>query len=95
MINTIPFIEYVLPHGRARPLEIPASGEVSGMALGIIENGYTFECETLMNGMISFTVAGINADGDSDDLDIELAYNVTDRDSAIERLVRRFYGSIQ
>lgn len=85
----IPFTQYMRPNGRPVPVTIDRPDEISSLAERIIESGYRFECEHLMTGHASFTIAGPD-----DDLDIEVVRNGPDVPVAIDRMVMRFAAKI-
>ena len=54
--KTIPFTEYMLPHGERRPIQVPVSDRTYDAAVHLIMEGLQFEIETLSNGYISATI---------------------------------------
>jgi hypothetical protein len=57
----IKFTQYLMPNGRREQVTIERPIEIEEKANKIIEEGYKFEIEMLMTGMISMTVEdGVN-----------------------------------
>jgi hypothetical protein len=83
----IPFIQYVLPHGRRKEIAVDRPEEVAAPALVLIEKGYRFECEMLTDmETVSLTVVGPDDDGD---IAIELSRNGPEIIGAVDRLVTK------
>jgi hypothetical protein len=55
----IPFTQYLLPNGRKRPEQyMTPNKDVADKARLILDAGFYFEAEILMNGFVSFTIGG-------------------------------------
>ena len=89
---SIPFIQYLRPNGRTKPVSIERSSEIEAMAQEIRAKGYHFECEVLSEGTASFTV--VSPDDEIGDVDIELVPNGPDVPDAVDRLVRRAFEKL-
>lgn len=62
---SIPFTQYLRPHGTTTQVTIDRPPPIETMAKDIINKGCRFECEILRDGNVSFTVAGpTEKDGD-------------------------------
>lgn len=87
----IPFTQYLLPNGRRKDVTITRPREIHEKAMAIIAAGYRFEIVILQTGVVSMTVTGPDADGDEEDLDIELVKNGPGVPVAVDRMITRFY----
>lgn len=56
MSVSIPFTQYILPHGRREAVTIQVPDAIGTKANKIIAAGYRFECEVLTTGHASFTI---------------------------------------
>lgn len=83
---TIPFTEFVLPHGRTREQWIEVDPSVADKARTIIARGFRFECELLRTGQVSLTIT----DPEDGDADIRVVPNGPGVREAVEDLVRQF-----
>ena len=81
----IEFTQYIRPDGRTASVLIDRPADVAAKAEKIIAAGFVFECEVLMNGAVSFTIAG-----DEDDVEIEVVPNGPGIPAAIDRMINRF-----
>ena len=61
-MSTVPFTQYLRPDGEKRAMEIEVPDDIAAKAKLIIEAGFRFEIEELMNGKISMTVSDDDAD---------------------------------
>lgn len=86
---SIQFTQYMRPDGRQLPVSIDRSERIERLAAEIQSAGYRFECEHLMTGDVSLTIASAN-----DDVDIEIAANGPDVPHAVDRLVERFHSAL-
>lgn len=82
----IPFTQYVLPHGRKKPVSVAVDLPTYERSKEIIASGLAFECEVLGNGTVSLTIT----DPEHGDLDIRLAKNGPDVLGAVKSLVMEF-----
>jgi hypothetical protein len=86
---TIPFTQYILPHGRRRSIEFEAANEnVERIAHELIERGCRFEAEILSTGMVSLTCEYPDLT-----LGIELSPNGPPIVAAVERLVKNAHDA--
>lgn len=86
---SIPFTQYLLPHGVPRPNSIDMPAEVEALAHRFIEAGGWYECELLRDhATVSLTACWDREDGDND-IAIEIAPNGPGVAEAVERLVRK------
>lgn len=83
--RAIPFTQFLRPDGRQTSLTIERPADVAELAKAIIGRGYRFECEELVTGYVSLTVAD-----DKGDHDIEVVPNGPEVPAAIDRMIRRF-----
>lgn len=83
---TIPFTQYIRPDGRPMPTEISMPKDVEDKAHYLIEHGYVFESEILLNGMISLTCTN-----DYDFGSHELCKNGPEVTEAVKELVEIAY----
>jgi hypothetical protein len=81
----IAFTQYLRPSGRRETVRIDRPDEIAAKAQRILAAGFCFECEVLMDGHVSFTIAG-----DEDDVEIEVVPNGPDVPAAIDRMINRF-----
>lgn len=87
-MSSIPFTQYIPPHGRKKEVSIDRPDEIVSMAMELIQKGYRFECELLSNGQVSLTVVDPMDEGD---VAIEIVSNGPQVDGAVDRLVRTVY----
>lgn len=86
---SIPFTQYLRPHGRPVPVTIDMPDEIENMAETFIKRGGSFECEVLAYGnMVSLTACYPTPHG-QDDIAIEVVVNGPAVPAAVERLVRK------
>lgn len=88
-MTEIAFTQYMRPHGRRETVRIDRPDEIAAKAQKIIDAGFALECEVLMNGHVSFTIAG-----DEDDVEIEVVPNGPGVPTAIDRMINRFSGHL-
>ena len=84
-MGDVPFTHYLRPDGRRREVLVDRPAEISAQADAIIAVGFRFECEELMDGTVSLTIAG-----DEDDVEIELCPNGPAVLAAVDRMISRF-----
>lgn len=84
-MSDIPFTQYLMPNGRAVPVKIDRPDPVSSKAHAIIARGYSFECEMLTTGEVSFTIT--TDDGDEE---VEICENGPEVLVRIDAMVNRF-----
>lgn len=58
----VPFIQYMLPDGRKKPVMIDRPDNIAAVADNIRSHGFRFEIEVLRTGLVSMTVS--DDDGD-------------------------------
>lgn len=86
MSGTIPFTQFLRPDGRQKGVFFECDDpKVLEKALVIIKRGLRFECEELMNGMVSMTIS--NQD---EDLAFQLVPNGPQVPEAVKALVMEF-----
>lgn len=85
-MSTIPFTQYMLPHGRKVSVSIEVADDVAAKAAELIAQGVCFECEVLTTGQVSLTIT----DPDLGDLDIRIRQNGPGIREAVEDMVRQF-----
>ncbi len=83
---SIPFTQYILPHGRKQAISINCRANIEEKAKRIIEKGYCFECEVLTTGEVSLTITN-DEDGD---IAIEIVPNSLAVPIAVEALITKF-----
>jgi len=89
---SIPFTQYLRPHGRPTPVTIDMPDEIEDMAEAFIGRGGSFECEALAYGnMVSLTACFPTPHG-QDDIAIEVVTNGPEVPAAVERLVRKAHA---
>lgn len=81
----IRFTQYMRPNGRPEDIYIGRSKEIEDKAREIREAGFEFECEVLMSGEVSLTIAGKNSDAA-----IEVVFNGPQVPEAVDRMIRNF-----
>lgn len=87
----IPFTYFKRPNGEKHSISIYRAPFIEAMANTILAKGYRFECEMLMNGVISLTVSN-----DDEDIAIELVpQNDARVPVAVDTLIKRVYLLIQ
>jgi hypothetical protein len=82
----IPFTQYLRPDGRKKPVTISRPAEIEQMANDIINAGYWFECEELVNGVVSFTITD-----DDDDHAAEVCHNGPNVPDVVDRMISEFH----
>lgn len=85
--TAIPFTQYKRPDGRQVPVTIHRSDEIAAKAHAIINAGYRFECEVLMDGTCSLT---IHDPHEEDDVAIQTCENGPPVLDAVDRLITGF-----
>jgi hypothetical protein len=86
----IPFTQYLRPHGRSQIITIDMPDEIETAAIRLIDLGYRFEAEVLMNGLISMTCTGHDPRvGEEQDIALEVTQNNKTVPAAVARLVER------
>ena len=88
-MSTIPFTQYRRPNGEKRQQFFDCDESLANKAQTIIDKGYCFEVEVLMNGIVSLTIS----DGE-EDVAIELSENGPEIPGVVERLVENFFDNI-
>jgi len=81
---SIPFLQYLRPHGERRSVHIDRSPDIEGMARLFIASGGRFECEELRTGDVSLTACKFGRD-----VAIEVVPNGPLVEAAVDRLVRK------
>lgn len=89
----IPFTQYLRPDGRRTPVEIDMPPEIETLAEEVIELGGRFECEHLMTGHASLTVA-YRLNGEEQDIAIEVVPNGPEVPDAVGRLVKAAHAKL-
>ena len=84
-MRPVPFTQYLRPNGRAQAVQIDRPDDIADMAKAIVACGFRFECEELMNGICSFTIAD-----DNQDYAIELCPNGPGVPDSVDKLIRNF-----
>lgn len=90
---SIPFTQYLLPFGRQRAVTIKRSDYIEAIAQRFIDAGGYYEAEFLTTGEVSFT-AGMEVEGESTEVEIELCPNGPEVLNAIDRLITRSVSHI-
>lgn len=85
MASEIPFTQYKLPDGRAVHVGIARPADIAEKAREIIDAGYRFECEIMIDGECSFTITD-----DDGDHAIEVCANGPEVPKAVDRLIANF-----
>lgn len=88
-MTEIPFTQYLRPHGQQRAAWIARPPDIVAMAARLIEAGFRFDIEELMDGTVSMTVEpnAPDADGEDQPIAIELCPNGPDVPAAVDRLI--------
>ncbi len=84
---SIPFTQYLLPHGERRDELIEVAPDIAAKAASLIERGFTFECEILRTGQVSVTITDPQEEIDAD---IRVIANGPGVREAVEDMVRSF-----
>jgi hypothetical protein len=90
---SVPFTQYLLPHGRATPVMVDRPPEIEALALRFIARGGLYECEMLTTGEVSFT-AVFDIDGEQQDIAIEVCANGPPVLAAVDSVVRKSVAMI-
>jgi len=91
-MDTIRFTQYLRPDGRQRTVYFECDNpEVTAKAKDIERRGFIFECEELMNGMVSLTINDLH---EEEDLAMELVMNGPGVPGAVEKLVKEFHAEM-
>ena len=80
----IDFTQYLMPHGRAKPVSVDRPDDVYQKARELIRAGYHFEIEMLSTGDVHMDCS---RDGSDEPLANELCANGPDVPPAVDRLV--------
>ncbi len=83
---TIPFTEYVLPHGRRQDVTIDVADDLAAKAQAIIARGFVFEAEILTNSWVSLTIT----DPEEGDMAHQMVPNGPGMREAVEAMIRAF-----
>jgi hypothetical protein len=86
---SIPFTQYLRPHGRKTHVEIDMPWEIEQKAKAIMMANLSFECEELLTGKVSLTISN-----QEQDLFIEVVPNNEEVVDAVARLVEKGYEYI-
>lgn len=92
---SIPFTQYVLPHGRKREETIERPAEIEALADKFIAAGGRYECEILTTGEVSLTAVFCDDDGDEQDVEIEICTNGPAIRDAVDALVQRSVSHVR
>jgi hypothetical protein len=84
----IEFTQYLRPDGRTNIVYAPCTSEIRKKAAELESKGLKFECEILITGEVSLTIAD-----DFGDVGIEISKNDESVNQALEKLVNRVYKS--
>jgi len=84
-MQQIAFTQYLRPNGRQEIVHIERPDDIAAQAEKIVAAGFALECEVLMTGHVSFSIAG-----DKGDVDIEVVPNGPGVPDAIDRMITRF-----
>ena len=89
--NLVPFTQYLRPDGRKVDEAIEMDGATCTKAQLIIDAGYRFEAEVLMNGVCSFTIVGYDPRIEEEsDVAIKLCPNGPKVPEAVKDLIMDF-----
>ena len=89
----LPFTQYLMPFGEARPQWIDRPADVEEKALAVIAAGGRFEAEMLRTGHISFEVVR-EKDGETESVAAELCTNGPEVLAAVDKLVVDAYARL-
>lgn len=89
---SIPFVQYLPPHGRRVSIEIDRPTAIEMQAEEVMARGLRFEAEVLSTGAVSLTVYDPRID---EDVLIELCHNDEQVLEAVDRLVADAFQLIQ
>ena len=84
--TAIPFTQFLRPNGRRADVWVTRPPEVVAQARATIARGYRFECEELMTGHVSLTIADPILE---DDVAYEIVPNGPEVPDAVDRLVAK------
>ena len=90
----IPFTQFMLPMGKARPVFVERGDEVERLALEFISRGGVFECEVLGTGEVSLTACVLEDDNGLVDIACELTKNGPSVPDAVDRLVHKAFDAM-
>jgi hypothetical protein len=99
--HDVPFTQYLRPDGRRRKVCIERAPDVAAQAQRLINAGYHFDIEELMNGTVSMTVEPDQPDAEGETFPIasELVPNGPAVPDAVDRLIAhaiaRIDGEVQ
>lgn len=89
---SIPFTQYLMPHGRRQEVDIDRPEDVEAKARAVMDAGYFFELELLSDWQtVSLTVADRT---NGEDLEIELVRNGPAVPDAVDRLVATAFANL-
>lgn len=84
---SIPFTQYLMPHGRKSEVSIDRPDDVAAKAREIIAKGFRFECEMLSDyGTVFLAIT----DPGKGDMECEIVPNGPEVPDAIDRMIARF-----
>jgi len=90
----LPFTQFLRPNGRMTPIFTvleDETGELLQKAQIILDRGYNFEIEILMNGIISMTICGYCPECEEDrDIVMELSANGPHVQVKIKEMIEKF-----
>lgn len=81
----IPFTQFLRPDGRQVPVQVHRPADIEAKARAILAAGFVFECEQLITGHVSLTIAN-----SKEDVAIEICHNDRAVLAAVDRLITRF-----
>lgn len=89
--NEVPFTQYLRPDGRKQSIEITLDDEAAKKAQELLDLGFYFEAEVLINGMCSFTIGGYDPRiEEQSDLAIKLCPNGPAVRAAVRQMIMNF-----
>lgn len=89
----ITFIQFLIPNGRQKPIQMHASEEIEKLAEECVQKGALFTAEVLTTEKVSFACE-YKVDDEKQDICIEICENGPDVVGAVEKLIRDSHAFI-
>jgi hypothetical protein len=91
---SIPFTQFLRPHGRQQHIHIACEPDLEAMAMEIIKRGYVFEIEMLQTGQISMEILKHKPDDDPEVIAGEICVNGPPVVENVAKMVREAFQQI-
>lgn len=91
---SIPFTQFLRPHGKQQRIYIDCEPEIEAMAKDILKHGYEFEIEELQTGQISMEILKHKPDADPEVIAGEICPNGPPVVENVAKMIREAFQQI-